>query len=129
MVGYVLKAEEGNSENTNNFFAEFSCATTKVKVRGKERGTSGEKGGIVAEILPGQINKTIAAGTAVKATYKKGTEPFEQAQQALTTLGSTVSGLLLESSSGGSGFELAGLEQTGDVELFGLETIEISCKG
>ncbi len=127
LVGDVLKAEVNATTNPNTLFTEFECTVAfKVKVRGKERGTSGEKGGIIAELLPGQINKLIDPGTAVKLSYKKGTNAYEQARQTLTTLGSTVSELLLESTSGGSGFELAGLEEETDVELFFLESIEIS---
>ena len=136
IVGYVLKAEVNATTNPNTLFAEFECgAAGKVKVRGKERGTSGEKGGIIGEILPlgpthePQVNRLIDKGTPILVTYRKGKEKFEQGRQTLTTLGSTISELLLESSSGGSGFELAAIEQKGDTELFFLESVEISCFG
>jgi hypothetical protein len=125
-TGLVLKALTTNKET---LFAEFSCATTKVKVRGKERGTSGERGGIIAEILPESVNKLIDVGKAALLTYKQAEkEPTRQSPNELTVLGTNVTALLLEATSGGSGFELAGLEEEKNVEIFGLESFEISRK-
>jgi hypothetical protein len=136
IVGYVLTAEPGISENPNTLFAEFSCgAIEKVKVRGREVG--GVKGGIIGEILEkgsgggSQVNTLIDKGTPVLASYKqKSGEPTVQNVTSLTVLNVSHSELLLEAAvTGGSGFELAGLEQEGDVELFFLESVEFSCKG
>lgn len=125
LVGaYVLTAETGISGNSNNLFAEFKCATTTVKVRGKERGTSGEKGGIIGELASKETK--FAKKTAVPIAYKQVTgKPEEQLRQSLTVLGTLVDELLLEASSG-SGFELAGLEEEKPVELFFLEEVEFS---
>ncbi len=136
IVGYVLTAEAGISENPNTLFVEFSCgATIKIKVRGREVG--GVKGGIIGEILEkgsgggSQVNTLIDKGTPVLASYKQKTgEPTVQAVTSLTVLNVEHKELLLETAiTGGGGFELAGLEQKGDVELFFLESVEFSCKG
>lgn len=125
-TGQVLKAEEGLSENPKNLFAEFECASVgKVRVKGKERGTSKELGGIIAEILPGSVEKLIDKGEAGLLTYKKGKEAWEQKWQSLTVLGTLVDELLLESSTNNAAFELAGLEQEKNVEIFFLESVKI----
>jgi hypothetical protein len=119
-VGLVLKAEE-----PTGLIAEFECgAAVKVKVRGKEV-SSTERGGIVAEVLPGSVEKLIDKGEACLWTYKKGTEPWEQQWKSLTTLGALVDELLLETSIDGTPFELASIEAEKNVEIFFLESVRI----
>jgi hypothetical protein len=125
-TGLVLKAEEGLSENPKNLFAEFECANVgKVRVKGKKREGSEELGGIIAEILSKSIEKLIDPGEAGLLTYKKGKEAWEQQWQSLTVLGALVDALLLESSTNNKEFELSGLEEKEDVEIFFLESVII----
>jgi hypothetical protein len=119
-VGLVLKAEEATG-----LFAEFECtALVKVKVRGREI-SSTERAGIIAEVLPASVEKLIDPKEAGFLVYKKGTEPWEQKFQTLTTLGSTVEKLLLESSIDGTPFELAAIEENENVSIFFLESVRI----
>jgi hypothetical protein len=115
-TGLVLKSEE------NKLIAEFVCGVAKVEVRGKERGTSGEKGGPIGEITP--VNTLVDPGEAFKLTYtQNATNKWIQIPTELTVVRGTVVELLLESNIGGNGFELAGLETTD--ELFFLESLRI----
>jgi hypothetical protein len=119
-VGLVLKAEE-----PTGLFAEFECgAAVKVKVRGREI-SSTERAGIIAEVLPGSVEKLIDPGEAGLLTYKHGTELWEQQWKSLTTLGALVDELLLESSIDGSAFELAAIEEAENVSIFFLESVRI----
>lgn len=125
-TGLVLKAEEGLSENPKNLFAEFECKEVgKVRVKGKERTSNKELGGIIAEILPESVEKLIDKGEPGFLTYKKGASAWEQKWQSLTVLGTLVDELLLESSTNNAAFELSGLEQEKDVEMFFLESVKI----
>jgi hypothetical protein len=119
-VGLVLKSE-------SELFAEFKCsAAATIKVRGREIAAK-EFAGIIAEVLPGSLNKLIDPGTAGLLTYKQ--EPAGEPKQALrelTVLGTLLKELLLTASTGGGPFELAGLEEENNVELFFLESVLLS---
>ncbi len=118
-VGLVLKSE-------SELFAEFKCSVNTVKVRGREIKEK-EFAGIIAEVLPESLNKLIDPGTPGLLTYKQ--EPAGSEKQAireLTVLGTTVKELLLTAATGGAGFELAGLEEEKNVELFFLESVLLS---
>jgi hypothetical protein len=119
-VGLVLKAEE-----PIGLFAEFECgAVVRVKVRGREI-SSTERAGIIAEVLPGSVEKLIDKGEAGLLTFKHGTERWEQQWRSLTTLGALVDELLLESAIDGSAFELAAIEDAENVSIFFLESVRI----
>jgi hypothetical protein len=115
-VGLILKSE-------SELFAEFKCSLDTVKVRGREIKEK-EFAGIIAEVLPESLNKLIDPGTAGLLTYKQ--EPAGEPKQALrelTVLGTPIKELLLTASTGGGAFELAGLEEEKNVELFFLESV------
>jgi hypothetical protein len=126
-VGLVLKAEVNATENPKTLFAEFECAGLgKVRVKGKERASNKELGGIIAEILPTSVETLIDKGEPGLLTYKKGTAAWEQQWQSLTVLSEgLVDELLLESSTNNAAFELSGLEENEDVEIFFLESVRI----
>ncbi|HEV3323510.1 MAG TPA: hypothetical protein VG147_15100 [Solirubrobacteraceae bacterium] len=132
-AGIVLKAEPNATTNPNTLFAEFTCThsseSVPVKVRGKERGTSGEKGGIIAEVLPESVDRSIPAGDPGFLTYKTNASPhrYIQLPNTLVVLGTSVTELLLEANfKNETTWNLAGLEQEKDVEIFFLELAEIS---
>jgi hypothetical protein len=121
-VGLVLKAEVNATANPNTLFAEFSCSVAKVKIRGKERGVSGEKGGIIGEVTP--VNKLVDPGSHILGSFAQVTgELWRQSPTALTVLGTTTTELLLETAIAGGGFELSGL--AAEDEIFALESVEV----
>jgi hypothetical protein len=118
-VGLVLKSE-------SELFAEFNCSLNKIRVRGKEIKEK-EFAGIIAEVLPESLNKLIDPGTAGLLSYKQ--EPAGEPKQKLrelTVLGTPLKELLLTASLGAGAFELAGLEEEKNVELFFLESVLLS---
>jgi hypothetical protein len=133
-VGLVQKAEVNATSNPKTLFAEFSCThsteTIEIKVKGKERGTTKELGGIIAEVLPESVETLLDKGEPGFLTYtNNATNKYIQIPTSLTVLGTTVTELLLESSISnvnGGAFELSAIHENENVELFFLESMKIS---
>jgi hypothetical protein len=126
-VGLVLKAEVNATTNPNTLFAEFKCSLDTVRVRGREIKEK-EFAGVIGEILPESLNVLIDEKKPGFLTYlqEPAGEPVQKLR-ALTVLGTLIEKLLLSTLvTGGTAFELSGLEQEKNTELFFLESVLIS---
>lgn len=126
-VGLVIQPETGLSNNPNNLFAEFKCVFGAKEFTVQVRGHEG--GGVIGEVLPGSVNRSLAVGEPGELSYKNNsTSPWIQEPTSLTVLGKLVDNLYLEAKYGPAAepFQQAAIVEEEDVKIYFLELAEIS---